>query len=49
VWQLQRGAYEGEGYKSWVHLEGELPLTDRGDMLEDLSITRVPGKSQMVV
>jgi hypothetical protein len=49
VWQLQRRAYEGEGQRDWTGLEGEIPLTDNGQMLKDMPILWVPGKSPMVM
>ncbi|CAO2656658.1 Nn.00g054610.m01.CDS01 [Neocucurbitaria sp. VM-36] len=49
VWQLQRRAYEGEGYREWMNLENEIPLTDKGGQkLKDLPILWVPRKSPMV-
>ncbi|KZM26287.1 hypothetical protein ST47_g2591 [Ascochyta rabiei] len=44
IWQLQRRAYEGEGYRSWTDLEADIPLTDE-KTLKDLSILWLPGKS----
>ena len=44
VWQLQRRAYEGEGYRAWTDLEADIPLTDERK-LKDLPILWVPGKS----
>jgi hypothetical protein len=49
VWQLQRRAYEGEGLRDWANLEDEIPLTTKGQMLKDLPILWVPGKSPMVM
>lgn len=49
VWQLQRRAYEGEGQRNWIDLEGEIPLTSRGELLKDLPTLWVPGKSPMVL
>jgi hypothetical protein len=49
VWQLQRRAYEGEGQRDWIGLEGEIPLTDNGQLMKDLPILWVPGKSPMVM
>jgi hypothetical protein len=44
VWQLQRRAYEGEGYRQWTQLEADVPLTDAGQTLKDLPILWVPDK-----
>jgi hypothetical protein len=44
VWQLQRRAYEGEGYREWTNLEADVPLTKAGQMLKDLPILWVPEK-----
>jgi hypothetical protein len=44
VWQLQRRAYEGEGYRGWTDLEADIPLTNERN-LKDLPILWVPGKS----
>jgi hypothetical protein len=44
VWQLQRRAYEGEGYRGWTDLEADIPLTNER-MLKDLPILWLPGKS----
>jgi hypothetical protein len=33
VWQLQRRAYEGEGQRDWIGLEGEIPLTAGKEMV----------------
>ncbi|KAL1657356.1 hypothetical protein SLS61_000402 [Didymella pomorum] len=44
VWQLQRRAYEGEGYRGWTDLEADIPLTHERK-LKDLPILWVPGKS----
>lgn len=44
VWQLQRRAYEGEGYRAWTDLEADIPRTDESK-LKDLPILWVPGKS----
>ncbi len=44
VWQLQRRAYEGEGYRAWMDLEADIPLMDE-KKLKDLSILWLPGKS----
>ncbi|KAJ4992126.1 hypothetical protein SVAN01_02447 [Stagonosporopsis vannaccii] len=44
VWQLQRRAYEGEGYCVWTDLEADVPLTDERK-LKDLPVLRVPRKS----
>lgn len=44
VWQLQRRAYEGEGYRGWSDLEADIPLTYERK-LKDLPILWVPGKS----
>jgi hypothetical protein len=49
VWQLQRRAYEGEGYRNWTNLEAEIPLTERTELLKDLPILWVPGKSPWMV
>jgi hypothetical protein len=42
VWQLQRRAYEGQGYRGWVDLEKEIPMTTGQKTLVDLTITRTP-------
>lgn len=44
VWQLQRRAYEGEGYRGWTDLEADIPLTHER-RLKDLPILWLPGKS----
>jgi hypothetical protein len=44
VWQLQRRAYEGEGYRQWTNLEADVPLTQAGQTLKDLPILWVPEK-----
>lgn len=44
VWQLQRRAYEGEGYRGWTDLEADIPLTYE-KKLKDLPILWLPGKS----
>ena len=44
VWQLQRRAYEGQGYRGWVDLEKEIPMTTDQKMLVDLPITWTPDK-----
>lgn len=44
VWQLQRRAYEGEGYRGWTDLESDIPLTEE-KKLKDLPILWLPGKS----
>lgn len=44
VWQLQRRAYEGEGYRGWTDLEADVPLTYE-KQLKDLPILWLPGKS----
>lgn len=44
VWQLQRRAYEGEGYRGWTDLEADIPLTNE-KKLKDLPILWLPGKS----
>ena len=44
VWQLQRRAYEGEGYRGWTDLEADIPLTNE-QKLKDLPILWLPGKS----
>jgi hypothetical protein len=49
VWQLQRRAYEGVGQRDWTNLESEIPLTKNGQMMQDLPILWVPGKSPMVI
>jgi hypothetical protein len=49
VWQFQRRAYEGVGQRDWTELESEIPLTDKGQMMKDLPILWVPGKSPMVI
>ncbi|KAF2132750.1 hypothetical protein P153DRAFT_382375 [Dothidotthia symphoricarpi CBS 119687] len=48
IWQLQRRAYEGEGYRNWVNLEEEIPLTKQEQKLKDLPILWLPGKSPEV-
>jgi hypothetical protein len=48
IWQLQRRAYEGEGYRNWTDLESEIPLMEKGHKLNDLPIMWRPGKSPMV-
>lgn len=48
-WQLQRRAHEGEGYRNWMNLEAEIPLTEKAILLKDLPILRVPGKSPGIV
>ena len=45
VWQLQRRAYEGEGYRQWTNLEADVPLTQAGQTLKDLPILWVPEKT----
>ncbi|KAJ4363717.1 hypothetical protein N0V95_001032 [Ascochyta clinopodiicola] len=47
VWQLQRRAYEGEGYRGWTDLEADIPLTYE-KKLKDLPILWLPGKSPAV-
>jgi hypothetical protein len=47
IWQLQRRAYEGEGYRQWTDLEAEIPL-NKGQMLKDLPILWVPEKGKAV-
>ncbi|KAJ8117285.1 hypothetical protein OPT61_g1490 [Boeremia exigua] len=47
VWQLQRRAYEGEGYRAWTDLEADIPLT-KEDRLKDLPILWLPSKSPNV-
>jgi hypothetical protein len=49
VWQLQRRAYEGVGQREWTDLESEIPLTEKGQMMKDLPILWVPGKSPMAI
>jgi hypothetical protein len=49
VWQLQRRAYEGEGQRTWVDLESEIPLMEQACKLNDLPILWVPGKSPMAM
>lgn len=44
IWQLQRRAYEGEGYRGWTDLESDIPITDE-KKLKDLPILWLPGKS----
>ncbi len=44
VWQLQRRAYEGEGYRGWTDLEADIPLTYE-TKLKDLPILWLPRKS----
>ena len=44
VWQLQRRAYEGEGYRGLTDLEDDIPLTYE-KKLKDLPILWLPGKS----
>ncbi|KAF3001242.1 hypothetical protein E8E13_002985 [Curvularia kusanoi] len=44
IWQLQRRAYEGEGYHGWTDLEADIPLTTE-DKLKDLPILWLPSKS----
>ena len=48
VWQLQRRAYEGEGHKKWTDLESEIPLMEKGEVLKDLPIMWLLGKSPMM-
>lgn len=48
VWQLQRRAYEGEGYRGWTDLEADIPVTYERK-LKDLAILWVPGKSPALV
>ncbi|KAH6638205.1 hypothetical protein C7974DRAFT_156147 [Boeremia exigua] len=47
IWQLQRRAYEGEGYRSWTNLEADVPLTTE-DKLKDLAVLWLPSKSPNV-
>jgi hypothetical protein len=47
IWQLQRRAYEGEGYRGWTDLEADIPLT-KEDKLKDLAILWLPSKSPAV-
>lgn len=44
IWQLQRRAYEGEGYRGWTDLEADIPIT-KEDQLKDLPILWLPSKS----
>jgi hypothetical protein len=44
VWQLQRRAYEAQGY-AWVDLEGEIPLTAPNEQLKDLPVMWLPAKA----
>jgi hypothetical protein len=37
VWQLQRKGFEAQGQGSWSNLDKDVPLTNSGDMLGDLS------------
>jgi hypothetical protein len=47
IWQLQRRAYEGEGYRCWTDLEADVPLTTE-NQLKDLPILWLPSKSPAV-
>ena len=47
IWQLQRRAYEGEGYRGWTDLEADIPLTKQ-EKLKDLPILWLPRKSPAV-
>lgn len=47
IWQLQRRAYEGEGYRCWTDLEADIPLTNE-NKLKDLAILWLPSKTRIM-